>query len=128
MTRRARRALTGLLLSVARSTVAGALAGWMFAHLAPWLPVKRLYLSELVIAFQHPRPAYAMHVLIVPRRAIRGLGELSDADGALLLEVLRAAGRVAQRLHLEQQGYRLVANGGRYQEVPQLHFHLLSAD
>jgi diadenosine tetraphosphate (Ap4A) HIT family hydrolase len=27
---------------------------------------------------------------------------------------------------LEACGYRLVTNGGRYQDVPQLHFHLIS--
>jgi hypothetical protein len=27
---------------------------------------------------------------------------------------------------LEAQGHRLIANGGSYQEVPMLHFHLIS--
>jgi diadenosine tetraphosphate (Ap4A) HIT family hydrolase len=27
---------------------------------------------------------------------------------------------------LEEIGYRLIVNGGKYQDVPQLHFHLVS--
>jgi histidine triad (HIT) family protein len=123
--RRARRALAGLLLTVARSRPAGAIIGRLFAHGAAWLPVKRLYLSDLVIAFAHPRPSYPVHILIVPRHAIRGLSELSDADAPLLVEVLRAARHVARRLRLEERGYRLVVNGGGYQEVQQLHVHLI---
>ena len=29
-------------------------------------------------------------------------------------------------LQLEKRGYRLIANGGAYQDVPHLHFHLVS--
>jgi diadenosine tetraphosphate (Ap4A) HIT family hydrolase len=31
-------------------------------------------------------------------------------------------------LNLEERGYRLIVNGGEYQEFPQLHFHLISGE
>lgn len=33
---------------------------------------------------------------------------------------------LVEEFNLEQSGYRLIANGGKYQEFPILHFHLLS--
>jgi diadenosine tetraphosphate (Ap4A) HIT family hydrolase len=32
---------------------------------------------------------------------------------------------LAIEMRLEAKGYRLIANGGGYQDVPQLHFHLI---
>jgi diadenosine tetraphosphate (Ap4A) HIT family hydrolase len=29
---------------------------------------------------------------------------------------------------LEQTGYRLIANGGAFQDVPHLHFHLIAEE
>jgi diadenosine tetraphosphate (Ap4A) HIT family hydrolase len=36
--------------------------------------------------------------------------------------------QLVERLDLQEQGYRLVVNGGDYQEFPQLHFHLISGE
>ena len=33
---------------------------------------------------------------------------------------------LVREFHLETGGYRLITNGGSYQDVPQLHFHLVS--
>jgi diadenosine tetraphosphate (Ap4A) HIT family hydrolase len=35
---------------------------------------------------------------------------------------------LVERFDLERRGYRLIINGGKYQEVPQLHFHLVSSE
>ncbi len=44
------------------------------------IPVRRLRETNTLIAFCHPQPSYAFHVLIVPKRAIAGLIGLSPAD------------------------------------------------
>jgi diadenosine tetraphosphate (Ap4A) HIT family hydrolase len=35
---------------------------------------------------------------------------------------------LVEMLELQEQGFRLVVNGGHYQEFPQLHFHLISGE
>jgi diadenosine tetraphosphate (Ap4A) HIT family hydrolase len=43
-----------------------------------------------------------------------------------VVEIIRAAQELIERFHLQEHGYRLIVNGGPYQEIPQLHFHLIS--
>lgn len=112
-------------LLFSRSHFAGAFAGWGFAHTAALLPLDRLYETERVVAFRHPRPAHPVHILIVPKQAIPHLLALGEADIPILWDVLRAVQHLVRALRLEA-GYRLVANGGQYQDVRQLHFHLVS--
>ncbi len=90
------------------------------------LPVDRLGETERVVAFRHPHPAYPVHILIVPKREIRSLLEVSEADMPYMDEAIALAQRLVRELRLEEAGYRLVVNGGRFQDVPQLHFHLIS--
>lgn len=114
------------LFGAARSPAAGTAVGWGFAQLSPLLPLGRLYETERVVVFYHPKPAYPLHLLIVPKRAVPNLRSLSPSDAPLLVEIVAAARQVVQRLRLDQHGYRLIINGGRYQDVGQLHVHLVS--
>ncbi len=115
-----------LLFWLARSPWSSRFIGWVFENAAVFIPLKRLYLSDAVIAFVHPRPAYPVHVLLVPRKAIPSLAGLIPADAAYLLEILRVAEKLARQLGLSQSGYQLIQNNGAYQDVPQVHFHLIA--
>lgn len=88
------------------------------------LPAHRLYETDTLAAFYHPQPSYRVHVLIVPKRFIFDMASLNNDDAAFLQDLYRAVAIVVERLQLN--GYRLVCNGGRYQEVPHLHFHLIA--
>ncbi|MDX1662980.1 MAG: HIT domain-containing protein [Candidatus Promineifilaceae bacterium] len=90
------------------------------------LPLRRLYETETLLAFHHPQPSHAVHILIVPRRRLSGLAALGPADDDFMRDLFAAVNWLVAELELEKQGYRLVANGGAYQDVPHLHFHLLS--
>ena len=100
------------------------LIGWIFAHMSFVIPVKRLRETETLMAFEHPKPAYKFHVLIVPKKAVRSLIDLDAKDSAFLTDIYS----VVQSLVHEHQlsAYRLIVNGGEYQDFPQLHFHLIS--
>ncbi|MGE0543474.1 MAG: HIT domain-containing protein [Dehalococcoidia bacterium] len=117
-----------MLFALARGRAVGVVVRWGFAHMSGCLPVARLYETDSVVAFYHPRPAYAVHVLIVPKRGIAGLGAVGAKDHPILGEVVAATQHVVRMLELERRGYRLVVNGGAYQDVGQLHFHLISDD
>ncbi|NUM45054.1 MAG: HIT domain-containing protein [Anaerolineales bacterium] len=87
------------------------------------LPVKRLIETERVLAFEHPSPAYAVHILLVPKKPIESLAQLGAGDEVLLGEVFSVVQQLVEKLGLTQ--YRVIVNGGDYQEVKQLHFHLV---
>ncbi len=96
--------------------------------MVPWMPVEKLVENPQVVAFYHPRPAYPVHILIVPKKEIRSLAAVEPADSAILVAVLQTAQELVRRLDLERQGYRLIVNGGAYQDIQQIHFHLISGD
>jgi histidine triad (HIT) family protein len=115
-------------MRIARSRLARWLIPWIFARMSFLIPADRLRETDTLIAFRHPQPSYPVHILIVPKRAIADLRALTPGDGEFLEDLFRCAGELAGELGLEEVGYRLIANGGRYQEIPQLHFHLISGE
>jgi histidine triad (HIT) family protein len=102
------------------------LIGWIFARMSFILPIKRLHETENLVVFNHPKPSYPVHILIVPKKAIGSLTDLDEEDNEFLLDVFRMAKSMVEELGISQTGYRLILNGGEFQEVPQLHFHLVS--
>jgi histidine triad (HIT) family protein len=115
-----------LLEWVARSHLGRLIIAWIFAHMSFAIPVQRLRETDTLLAFHHPRPSYGLHILLVPKKPLRGLADLSPGDDAFLTDVFRAAQSLVAEFQLDECGYRLILNGGEYQEVPQLHFHLIS--
>ena len=68
----------------------------------------------------------ATHFLVIPKKEIASLADLSDEDEEIVGRCVMVASRVASHEGLAG-GYRLVANTGDDggQEVPHLHFHVL---
>ncbi len=88
------------------------------------IPVKRLRETDTLMAFRHPKPSYPFHVLIVPKKAVASLMELDSSDAAFLADLYSSAQSLVEEFKLP--AYRLIVNGGEFQDVPQLHFHLIS--
>jgi histidine triad (HIT) family protein len=120
--------INNMLLKIARSPLGQSVVGFVFAHLSFLLPVKRIYESASLMAFHHPRPSYATHVLIVPKQSISCMANLNNSDSQLLIEVIQAASNIVDRLALQDRRTQLILNAGAYQEVPQLHFHLITTE
>ncbi|MCL4530246.1 MAG: HIT domain-containing protein [Chloroflexi bacterium] len=98
--------------------------GWIFAKMSFILPVNRLRETDTLLAFYHPKPAYPFHVLIVPKKAVQNLAGLDTNDSAFLTDLFSVVQNIVEEFHLS--AYRLIVNGGEYQDFPQLHFHLIS--
>ena len=91
------------------------------------LPVEHLKETSTLLAFEHPRPAYRVHILLLPKQPIANLSELDPArDAAFLADLYGSVQDLVGQLGLES--YRLIVNGGKYQDFPYLHFHLVSDD
>lgn len=91
------------------------------------LPVDRLSETATLLAFHHPNPAYPLHILLVPKKPIATLSELDPVvDLNFLTDVYATAQTLIEQFHLAESGYRLIVNGGKFQDFPYLHFHLIS--
>ena len=102
--------------------------GWALTHIGTMLPVDHLHETRTLLAFRHPKPSYPTHILLVPKRPIGGLMDLGEDDHEFLQDVFSAAQNLVSELALGAGGYRLVLNGGDFQDFPYLHFHLVSGE
>eukprot|EP00667_Euglena_gracilis_P007191 EG_transcript_7257 len=90
------------------------------------LPSDIVYEDDRCVAFRDINPQAPVHVLVIPKKFIRGVSRASDEDALLLGHLLVSAKKVAEQLKLTG-GYRLVINDGRDggQSVPHLHVHVI---
>jgi histidine triad (HIT) family protein len=91
------------------------------------IPAKLVYEDDRVAAFNDINPQAPTHVLVVPKRHIATLNELSTEDDQLVGEVVRRASAIAADLGLAAGGYRTVFNTNRDagQTIFHIHLHLL---
>lgn len=94
--------------------------------LADEIPSDRVYEDEYCIAFKDIQPKAPVHLLVIPRKHIASLNDLSPDDQALMGHIVTRIPEIARNQGLEK-GYRTVVNteveGG--QEVYHIHFHIL---
>ena len=91
------------------------------------IPSKIVYQDEDVVAFEDINPQAPHHILLIPRRHIASMADLTEEDGHILAILFMVAARLAQKLGFAERGYRFVTNTGpdAGQSVSHLHFHLL---
>jgi len=91
------------------------------------IPGNILYQDEDVIAFPDMNPIAPTHLLIITRKHISSLVDLTEDDTPLIGKMTRAANQLAREQGVADSGYRLVINCGADsgQMVPHLHMHLL---
>lgn len=91
------------------------------------IPTSALFEDDELIAFRDIRPQAPHHILIIPKRHIETIQDLTDSDQALVGKMILVANRISQEMVIAESGYRLVFNcrndGG--QEVYHIHIHLL---
>ena len=88
------------------------------------IPAKRLPETDTLLAFHHPKPNYPFHVVLVPKQAVPNLMELDPKDSTFLSDLFTTVQSLVTEFQLP--AYRLIVNGGEYQDFPHLHFHLVS--
>lgn len=88
------------------------------------IPVKKLRDTDTLLAFYHPKPSYQFHVLLLPKKAVPSLKEFDSKDTIFLADLYSTVQSIVEEFQLP--AYRLIVNGGEYQDFPQLHFHLVS--
>ncbi len=114
------------LFSIAKSPLGDLIVGIAFGKLSNLLPIKRIKETERALAFHHPKPFWETHILIVPKKAIKNIASLRDADYDYIQEIFRIIKEIVIGMGLQEGEYSVITNGGSRQEVNQLHFHLFS--
>jgi histidine triad (HIT) family protein len=91
------------------------------------LPAKKVYEDDEVVAFEDVNPQAPTHLLVIPRRHIASLDNLTAADATVIGNVVVRASEIAREQGLDTDGYRLVVNCGEGagQTVFHIHAHLL---
>ena len=90
------------------------------------IPASIVYDDELCLAFRDVNPQAPVHVLLIPRKPLVSLDDLTDSDALLAGHLLQMVPKVAAMLGLTG-GYRTVINTGSDggQTVFHLHIHIL---
>jgi histidine triad (HIT) family protein len=91
------------------------------------IPASIVYEDDRVIAFNDINPQAPTHVLVVPKRHIATLSDLTPADDAIVGEVGRRGAAIAQERGIAAAGFRTVFNTNREagQTVFHIHLHLI---
>lgn len=91
------------------------------------LPADKVYEDESMLVFNDLHPRAPVHQLIVPKKHISTLNDLTNGDTELIGNIIQKARLLAEKAGIAQSGYRTVfncnADGG--QVVFHLHLHLI---
>jgi histidine triad (HIT) family protein len=86
-----------------------------------------LYQDETLVVFKDIHPHAPVHLLLVPRKHIRSLNDLTEEDGEVISEMIFKAREMAEKASIDRSGYKLLFNveRGGGQVIFHLHLHLL---
>ncbi len=91
------------------------------------MPARLVTQDEDLVAFDDINPQAPTHLLVVPRRHITSLLDLSAEDDALVGRLVRRARDLARKMGFAEKGFRVVFNAGddAGYSVYHIHLHLL---
>lgn len=91
------------------------------------LSAEILYEDADVLAFNDTKPLAPVHVLIIPKKHIESVNDLTEEHITLAGKMIVIAQDIAQKLDIEESGYKLLIRTGKHggQEILHLHMHLI---
>jgi histidine triad (HIT) family protein len=84
--------------------------------------------TDDVLAIEHTRPLWPVHIVVVPKRHVPSLTDLGGADESILLRVLEVSRDIAARVEREHGACRVLTNLGEYQNSKHLHINIFSGE
>jgi len=94
------------------------------------IPARKVYEDDEFVAFHDINPTAPVHLLLIPRRHVVSMQDITPDDAPWLGRMVTLAARLAADNGCNpgpQGGFRLLTNAGAEggQEVPHLHFHII---
>jgi Scavenger mRNA decapping enzyme C-term binding len=80
--------------------------------------------TDKTVAMKLPSASDRMHYVIIPKKDIKNIGEISAATGEYFLDAFLVARKIIEEEKLSK--YEFYTNGPGYQDVTYLHFHLIA--
>ncbi len=92
------------------------------------IPASFVYEDDHMVAINDINPQAPMHVLLIPRKHIATLNDVTEADRPLIGDMVSQAARIAAQRGFADRGYRTVfnCNSEAGQTVFHLHLHVLA--
>ena len=86
-----------------------------------------LYQSDTLVVFKDINPHAPVHLLLVPKKHIRSVNDITEADQQILAELIMVAKEMAREHGVARSGYKLLYNveKGGGQLIFHLHLHLI---
>ena len=90
------------------------------------IPAKKVYEDADVLAFHDIQPVAPVHFMLVPKKHVATMYDLTPDDAPVMGEIMTLAGRLARELGAGD-GFRTIINTGRVgrQEVQHVHVHVI---
>ncbi len=91
------------------------------------IPSEFLYEDDTYVVFKDIKPAAPVHLLLVPKKHIRCINDLTEEDRDILSGLFMVAKEMAKEQGVNESGYKLLFNveKGGGQEIFHLHLHLI---
>ena len=91
------------------------------------VPKNFLYEDENIVVFRDINPCAPVHLLIVPKRHIRSINDITASDKEIISEMFIIGKDMAKKALVDRSGYKLLFNveKGGGQEIFHLHLHLI---
>jgi histidine triad (HIT) family protein len=91
------------------------------------IPAKIVFQDDKAMAFEDIHPESPIHVIIIPRKHISTILDITDEDQDIMGYLYLVAKRIAIDKSLAEDGFRLVVNCGKSggQEISHIHIHML---
>ena len=92
------------------------------------IPCNKVYEDDDVLAFRDINPVAPIHVLVIPKKHITKLTDLSKEDELLVGKIFTTINKIAVQEGFAEEGFRVIVNCGKEmgQEVMHLHYHIIS--
>lgn len=91
------------------------------------IPCNKIYEDDFALAFHDITPAAPVHALVIPKGEYVSFHDFASAPAATVAGFFASVKKVAEKLNLEENGYRIISNHGpdASQSVPHFHVHIL---
>jgi len=89
-----------------------------------------IYEDEQIFAIHDINPVARVHILIIPKKKIPTINDLSESDTNLVGSMIVCAKNLAKKFGIDQTGYRLLLNTNTdaMQTVFHIHLHLIGGE
>lgn len=91
------------------------------------IPATIVYEDDLSIAFKDINAKAPVHTLVIPKKHIRTIVEMTEEDKPLIGHLIYVANKIAADNNIAAKGFRIVINSGLEsgQTVWHIHFHVM---